>query len=422
MMFGYLLARQGVRVTVIEKHKDFFRDFRGDTVHPSTLELFYELGLLDEFLNVPHQKVESAGGIFGDFQFTVADFRHVPAPCKFIALMPQWDFLDFLADRARRLPSFDLRMEHEATGLTIDAGGRVTGVEVKTPSGPTQIAADLVIGCDGRHSITRQAGRLPLLEIGVPIDVLWFRISRQANDPEQVPGNINYGRVLILINRGDYFQAGLIVQKDSFEQLKRTGLDEFRETIRRIAPYLGERVQEIKDWDQVKLLTVQINSLRKWHRPGLLCIGDSAHAMSPAGGVGINLAIQDAVATANLLGGPLRERRVGEEQLASVQRRREFPTRATQLLQIGAHKAFEKIFQNPGSAQAPWRLKAVMQVPGFQRVMGPVVGMGVRPEHIAGAPRSPAFRTARVARSLVGAAGIAFVLLVRQTSRRALAR
>ncbi len=422
MMLGYLLARKGVQVTVIEKHKDFFRDFRGDTVHPSTLELFYELGLLDQFLKVPHQKVESAGGIFGDFQFTAADFRHVPARCKFIALMPQWDFLDFLADRAKRLPSFDLRMEHEATGLTNDAG-RITGVEVKTPTGPLKIAANLVIGCDGRHSITRQAGQLPLRKIGVPIDVLWFRISRQANDPEQVLGNINYGRVLILINRGDYFQAGLIVQKNSFEQVKRAGLDEFRETIRKIAPYLGERAQEIKDWDEVKLLTVQINRLRKWYRPGLLCIGDSAHAMSPAGGVGINLAIQDAVATANLLGEPLREKRLDEEQLASVQRRREFPTRATQLLQMGAHKAFATIFQNPGPAQAPWQLKAAMLVPGLQQVMGRMVGMGVRPEHIAGAPRSSAFRTARIARFVLGAAaGIAVVLLVRQASRPALAR
>jgi 2-polyprenyl-6-methoxyphenol hydroxylase-like FAD-dependent oxidoreductase len=423
MMFGYLLARQGVRVTVLEKHKDFFRDFRGDTVHPSTLELFYELGLLDEFLKVPHTQLETVSGVYGDFEFMAADFRHVPTQCKFTALMPQWDFLDFLSDHAKRLPAFDLRMEHEATGLTSDLNGRITGVQVKTPEGPTQIQADLVVGCDGRHSTTRGAGNFDVVEFGVPIDVLWFRISRHPDDPEQLLGNINYGRVLILINRNDYFQAGLIIKKGSFDELKSEGLEAFREVIRKNAPYLGDRVREIDDWDQIKLLTVQINRLRKWYRSGLLCIGDAAHAMSPAGGIGINLAIQDAVAAANLLATPLLQKRADETQLARVQRRRELPTKVTQFMQRNAHRALDYVFQHPGPAKAPWQLKAAVQVPGLQRATARLIGIGVRPEHIAGAPRSPAFRTARVARFLVGAAaGIALVLLIGQASRPALAR
>jgi 2-polyprenyl-6-methoxyphenol hydroxylase-like FAD-dependent oxidoreductase len=300
--------------------------------------------------------------------------------------MPQWDFLDFLSSQAKRFQHFDLRMEHEATGLATDAG-RITGVEVRTPAGMVEIQADLVVGCDGRYSLIRDAAQLEVSEFGVPIDVLWFRLSREASDPEQLFGNVNYGQVLVLINRGDYFQAGMIIQKGSFEQVKSDGMDAFRQRVRRIAPYLGDRVQELQSWDQIKLLTVKINRLRRWHRPGLLCIGDAAHAMSPAGGVGINLAIQDAVAAANLLAGPLRERRANEAQLAMVQQRREFPTRVTQLLQINAHRAFSWIFQRPGPLQAPWQLKVAVGLPGVQRAMGRLVGIGVRPEHIANAPK-----------------------------------
>jgi 2-polyprenyl-6-methoxyphenol hydroxylase-like FAD-dependent oxidoreductase len=380
-MTGYLLARSGVRVTVLEKHKDFFRDFRGDTVHPSTLQIFEELGLLDEFLKIPHQEMATVGGRFGDYAFTVADFRHLPTRCKFIALMPQWDLLNFLAERGRQFSGFDLRMEHEATGL-LTADGRVTGVEAKTSSGPVQIAADLVIGCDGRHSVIRQAANMRVMEMGVPIDVLWFRISRKATDPESALGNVDYGKALVLINRGEYFQSGLIIPKGSFDHMRQGGIESFQRDIALIAPFLADRVCELKDWDQIKLLTVQINRLERWYQPGLLCIGDAAHAMSPAGGVGINLAVQDAVAAANLLAHPLRDGTVTEELLAQVQERREFPARVTQRLQTFAHKGFAKIFENPCPAKAPWQLRLVVNTPGFKRLLARGVGLGVRPEHV----------------------------------------
>jgi 2-polyprenyl-6-methoxyphenol hydroxylase-like FAD-dependent oxidoreductase len=380
-MLGYLLARKGVHVTVLEKHRDFNRDFRGDTVHPSTLEVMHELGILEDFLRVPHQKLTSVGGLFGDFSFRTADFSHLPTHCKFVALMPQWDFLDFLSGQAKKYPSFDLRMEHEAVDL-IRESSRVVGVRARTPAGDCEIRANLVVGCDGRHSNMRHAAGLEVQEFGVPIDVLWFRLSRGSADPDQLLGNFNYGKALVLINRGDYFQAGLIIRKGSFDEIKARGLEEFHNSLRQIAPYLGERPDEIRDWEQVKLLTVQLNRLRQWYRPGLLCIGDAAHAMSPAGGIGINLAIQDAVATANILGNALREDRVTTGLLAAVQRRREWPTRITQALQANAHKAFAKVFQNPGPAHAPWQLKVATQLPGVQRLLARVVGIGVQPEHL----------------------------------------
>jgi 2-polyprenyl-6-methoxyphenol hydroxylase-like FAD-dependent oxidoreductase len=410
MMLGYLLARAGVAVTVIEKHNDFFRDFRGDTVHPSTLELMYELGLLEDFLKMPHQQLTSVGGVFGDFAFQAADFRFVPAHCKFVALMPQWDFLNFLSARAKNFPTFDLRMQHEAVDLIRD-GGRVTGVEARTPEGTVQIRADLVVGCDGRRATTRKAAQLEVVESGVPIDVLWFRVSRKTNDPDQLFGNINYGKALILINRGEYFQSGLIIRKGAFDEMKRNGLEAFRKGILEIAPYFGDRVEELLDWEQIKLLSVQINRPRRWHRPGLLCIGDAAHAMSPAGGVGINLAIQDAVATANLLAGPLREGRVTEALLARVQRRREFPTRVTQRLQANAHKGLEYVFRHPGPLKAPWQLKVALRVPGVQHIVARVVGMGVRPEHIRNVKIRPGFDRVSLKRIAV-CAGVATAIAV----------
>jgi 2-polyprenyl-6-methoxyphenol hydroxylase-like FAD-dependent oxidoreductase len=413
MMLGYLLARAGVAVTVLEKHNDFFRDFRGDTVHPSTLELMYELGLLKDFLKIPHQRLTSVGGVFGDFAFQAADLRHVPAHCQFVALMPQWDLLNFLAKRAGNFPAFDLRMQYEAVSL-IRSGGRVTGVEARTPEGAVRIRADLVVGCDGRHSTARKAARMEAIETGTPIDVLWFRISRQSNDPEQLFGNINYGKVLILINRGDYFQSGLIIRKGSFDEIQREGLDAFRKSVRQIAPYLGERVEELREWEQIKLLSVRINRLRQWHRPGLLCIGDAAHAMSPAGGVGINLAIQDAVATANLLAGPLREGRVTDALLARVQGRREFPTRVTQRLQVNAHKGFEFVFHHPGPLKAPWQLKVAARVPGVQRILGRVIGIGVLPEHVRDAKSRPGAARGRLQRIAI-CAGVATGIAVRVT-------
>jgi 2-polyprenyl-6-methoxyphenol hydroxylase-like FAD-dependent oxidoreductase len=406
-----LLARAGVKVVVLEKHEDFFRDFRGDTVHPSTLEVMHQLGLLEGLLQVPHQRVTSVRARIGDFDFEAADFRRVPAHCKFVALMPQWDFLNFLCERAKRFDNFELRMRHEGIGL-IRKGEQIAGVEAQSPDGPLQIEADLVVACDGRHSTMRQSAQLPVEEFGVPIDVLWFRISRKPDDPEQVLGNINYGKALILINRGDYFQAGLIIRKGTFEQIKTEGLDAFRQNITQIAPYLRDRVGEIQNWDQIKLLTVQINRLRRWHLPGLLCIGDAAHAMSPAGGVGINLAIQDAVAAANILAAPLRAGQLTDPILERVQQRREFPTRVTQFLQVNAHRLFDAVFKANGPIQAPWQLKVVDALPGRKWIMGYVVGVGVRPEYVAGADRTRAPRPLRKVAVRFGAAMGAIVRTV----------
>ncbi|MBV8828333.1 MAG: FAD-dependent oxidoreductase, partial [Acidobacteriaceae bacterium] len=388
----YLLARAGVACITIEKHKDFFRDFRGDTVHPSTLEVIYELGLLDDFLKLPHHKLNSTGGMFGDFAFQAANFSRVPTRCKFVALMPQWDFLNFLSRHAGAFHSFDLRMEHEAVDL-IHEKDRIVGVEVRTPAGMKQIRAHLVVACDGRHSTMRKTSKLEIQEFGVPIDVLWFRISRTSDDPEQLLGNFNYGGALVLIPRGDYFQTGFLIRKNSFEQLKADGIGAFRDRVVRIAPYLADRVHELRDWEQIKLLSVRIDRLRQWYRPGLLCIGDAAHAMSPAGGVGINLAIQDAVAAARLLAPSLRAKAVTESLLARVQCRREFPARVTQFVQMKAHTTMDRIFQNNGPVKAPWQLKAVLSLPGVQHVIGRGVGIGVRPEHVRPGRAVPSLRT-----------------------------
>ena len=411
IMLGYLLARAGIKVAVLEKHEDFFRDFRGDTVHPSTLDIMHQLGLLDGLLQLPHQRVTSVSARVGDFDFHAADFRFLPTRCKFVALMPQWEFLNFLSERAKRFDGFELRMQHEGTGLICD-GRRIAGVEARSAAGPVRIEADLVVACDGRHSSIRRSAGLSVQELGVPIDVLWFRISRQPHDPQQVLGNINYGKALILINRGDYFQAGLIIRKGTLEQIKTEGLDAFRRSVAQVAPYLGDRVGEIEDWDRIKLLTVQINRLPRWHLPGLLCIGDAAHAMSPAGGVGINLAIQDAVAAANLLAAPLRIGRVSDLILKRVQQRREFPTRVTQFLQVSAHRALSAVFTTDGPVQAPWQLRAVAALPGRKWIIGYVVGVGVRPEHVADAEgrRIPWLQKAAVR---IGAAAGAIVKTAR---------
>jgi 2-polyprenyl-6-methoxyphenol hydroxylase-like FAD-dependent oxidoreductase len=381
MMLGYLLARRGVEVTVLEKHEDFFRDFRGDTVHPSTLEVLKELGLLDEFLKLPHEEIRSLGAVIGDSTYAVADFSHVPTHCKFVALMPQWDFLNFLSSHAKMFPSFKLLMRHEASGLLKD-GKRIVGVVARNDGREVEVRADLVVGCDGRHSVVRSAAGLEVIEHGVPIDVLWFRLSRRPGDPAQVLGNVNYGKALILIDRSDYFQAGLIIAKGSYDGIRARGIDAFREGIHQVAPWFGDRVNELRDWEQIKILTVQINRLRRWHRPGLLCIGDAAHAMSPAGGVGINLAIQDAVAAGNLLAGPLREMRISEVDLKAVQRRREFPTRVTQAVQVLAHRGIAHVFDTPGPMQMPWQMKVAQHIPGIHRALGYAVGVGARPEHV----------------------------------------
>src|SRR6266702_5961559 len=283
MLTGYLLARAGVDVVVLEKHGDFNRDFRGDTIHPSTLELMHELGLLDEFLKLPHQEVPQLKGIFNGHLVPMADFSRLPTHCKFIAFMPQWDFLNFFAAKAKRFPSFVIRMEHEVVDLIFDQD-RVAGVRVKTPNGERDFRADLVIGADGRHAVTHTRAGLDIEELGVPIDVLWMHISKRKGDPEQLFGFFRHGKLLVLINRDDYYQAGFVIPKGGIEEIKQRGLSALHGEIVALAPFLKERITELDDWSKIKLLTVQINRLRKWCREGLLCIGDSAHAMSPAGG------------------------------------------------------------------------------------------------------------------------------------------
>jgi 2-polyprenyl-6-methoxyphenol hydroxylase-like FAD-dependent oxidoreductase len=382
IMLGFLLARQGIAVTVLEKHKDFFRDFRGDTIHPSTLELLYELGLLDKFQALPHSELAQLSGFIGNRSFVMADFHHLPTHAKFIALMPQWDFLNFLASEAAQLPTFTLRMGWEATGLIDKPDGTVTGVRANTPNGTVEIPATLTVGCDGRHAISRVAAQLPLVDYGVPIDVLWLRIARKPNDPENGLGYVNYGRLVVLINRVDYFQIGYIIAKDTFPQIQQQGLAAFHQSIERIVPFLAGRTAEIDSWDKVKLLTVQVNRLRQWCSPGLLCIGDAAHAMSPVGGIGVNIALQDAVATANMLTESLRSGSVTVHDLERVQHYRENAVRNTQRFQVFAHRILNHILHNPGPFTPPLAFRIVAGLPGFRYITARFIGMGLQPQHI----------------------------------------
>ena len=333
MMLGFLLARSGISTLVLEKHADFLRDFRGDTIHPSTLEVMHELGLLDEFLKRPHQELRQVKAEVGDTPVQLADFSRLPTRCKFVAFMPQWDFLNFLADHGRHNPSFQLRMETEVTGI-IEQDGRVIGLHAKSNQGELDIHADLSVAADGRHSVVRTKAGLEVLNLGAPMDVLWMRVSRKPDDPGQAFGRVDAGRFLILFDRGDYWQCAFVIPKGSFAELREKGLASLRDEIVQLAPYLRDRVEELHDWDDIKLLTVAVDRLRQWYRPGLLCIGDAAHAMSPVGGVGINLAIQDAVATANILTPALARNRISIDDLKRVQQRRELPTRLTQNAQI----------------------------------------------------------------------------------------
>lgn len=383
MMLGLLLARAGVDVQVLEKHADFFRDFRGDTIHPSTLELMHELGVLGEFLQRPHQELTQVGAQIGDFTVAIADFSHLPTHCKFIALMPQWDFLNFIAEQGKRYPGFHLRMEAEVDDL-IEEGGAIVGVRARTPQGALEARAGLTIGADGRRSIVRKAAGLEVVDLGAPIDVLWMRVARQPDDPEQTLGRFRDGKILVTLNRGDYWQCAYIIPKGGFDAVQRDGLPAFRADLASVAPFLRERLEALTDWDEVKLLTVAVDHLRRWCRPGLLCIGDSAHAMSPVGGVGINLAIQDAVAAANILAGPLLRGAVGEAELARVQKRREFPTRVTQRLQVFAHRRM--IASALGNAapirRLPMPFRLLNQFPVLRRIPARVIGLGFRREHI----------------------------------------
>jgi 2-polyprenyl-6-methoxyphenol hydroxylase-like FAD-dependent oxidoreductase len=388
MMAGFLLARAGVDVVVLEKHGDFLRDFRGDTIHPSTLELMHELGLLDEFLKLPHQKAHALRGQVGRETIEIADFTHLPTECRFIAFMPQWDFLDFIAKHAAALRGFALRRRVEATALIVE-GGRIAGVRAQTPEGAVEISADLVIGADGRHSTVRRDAGLAVDELGAPMDVLWFHLSRRPDDPREPLGIFRSGHILVLIDRGDTWQCGYVIPKGSLDRLRQTGIQAVRDAVGRMAPVVADRTGEIRGWDDLKLLTVTVDRLRRWHRPGLLCIGDAAHAMSPIGGVGINLAIQDAVAAANLLAGPLRDRRVTDDILRQVQARREFPTRVTQRLQLTIqNRVVSSVLERePGGDDIapPLPLRLLGRYPLLRRVAARLLGLGVRPEHIKAA-------------------------------------
>jgi 2-polyprenyl-6-methoxyphenol hydroxylase-like FAD-dependent oxidoreductase len=384
MMAGYLFARAGVPVAVLEKHADFNRDFRGDTIHPSTLELMYELGLLDEFLKQPHQEARELRGVINGRTVPIADFTQLPTHCKFIAFMPQWDFLNFLSGHAKRFPAFQLLMQTEVIDLLIK-NERVNGVRAKTPRGELEVRADLVIGADGRHSTIHTRAGFRLREFGAPIDALWMRISKKSDDPEQSFGFFQHGKLLVLLDRGDYWQCGFVIPKGGFDEIKARGLPQLQNEIVSFAGFLRDRVTELDDWSKIKLLTVQINRLREWCREGLLCIGDSAHAMSPAGGVGINLAIQDAVATANLLAEKLRSGPVTVSDLRKVQARREWPTRLIQSMQVFIHQRVVTGQASGSDDSLPFVLRLLKWFPILRQVPARFIGLGPRPEHF----RSP---------------------------------
>jgi 2-polyprenyl-6-methoxyphenol hydroxylase-like FAD-dependent oxidoreductase len=382
MMLGFLLARAGVDVVVLEKHADFLRDFRGDTIHPSTLELMHELGLLDDFLKLPHQKIDHMTAQVGDERVRMIDLTHVPTRCKYLALMPQWDFLDFLAARGKRYKSFDLRMCAEARAL-IEEGGRVVGVRAQTPEGELTIHADLVVGADGRHSAIREEAGLVAEDFGAPMDVLWFRLPRGEADETETFGHIEAGVMMIMLNRGDYWQCAFVIPKGGIDRVKAEGLEAFRNRVLMMSPFLADRVADLKTWDDIKLLTVTVDRLRQWWRPGLICIGDAAHAMSPIGGVGINLAIQDAVAAANRLAAPLKAGTVGDGDLRAIQARRSFPVRFTQGLQlIIQNQVVRRALSGTQRPKPPLLLKLFDLIPLLRRIPGRLLGVGVRPEHI----------------------------------------
>ena len=385
MMLGFLLARAGVQVVVLEKHADFLRDFRGDTIHPSTLELMHELDLLEEFLEQPHQELAELRGVINGQTVPIADFSRLPTHCKFIAFMPQWDFLNFLSSHAKNFPSFELRMEHEVTDLIIE-NNRVTGVRAKTPDGELDVRSDLVFGADGRSSTVRDRAGFEVRQFGVPIDVLWMRISKHEEDPQQGLGFFQHGKLVVLLDRGDYWQCGYVIPKGAFDLIKARGLSQFHDELVTMAGFLRDRVAELDDWSKIRLLTVQINRLRKWYREGLLCIGDAAHAMSPAGGVGINLAIQDAVAAANLLAEKLRQGPVSIVDFHKVQRRREWPAALIQRMQAFIHRHVVTGRETSSKSSLPLFPLLLKHFPILRRLPARFIGIGPRPEHV----RSPA--------------------------------
>jgi 2-polyprenyl-6-methoxyphenol hydroxylase-like FAD-dependent oxidoreductase len=386
MMLGYLLGRAGIETIVLEKHADFFRDFRGDTVHPSTLQVMDELGLIDGFLKLPHQQLQKMDGQFGGTSIRIADLSRLNVKYPFIAFMPQWDFLNFLRESGKRFSSLKVMMNADATDL-MWSDDTVVGVKANALEGPVEIHADLTIGCDGRHSIVREKARLEVEELGAPMDVLWFRAGKRANESESVFARVETGKMMVTFDRGDYWQCAYVIAKNQYDAVKARGLDALRDEIVRLAPILKSGIADVKTWDDVKLLTVAINRLKRWTRPGLLCIGDAAHAMSPVGGVGVTLAVQDAVATANLLAAKLAKGCPPEAELDAVRRRREFPVRMTQAMQVVVQNNIISVALNPGDTplKAPLFARAINAVPWLQGITARFIGLGVRPEHV----RSP---------------------------------
>jgi len=382
MMLGFLLARAGVDVIVLEKHGDFFRDFRGDTIHPSTLENFHELGLLDEFLKLPHQELRHIEAQIGDETYAAADFSHLPTRCKFVAFMPQWDFLAFVAAHAAKRKTFRLMMETEGVDLLRD-GERVVGVRARGATGEVEIKALLTVAADGRHSTIRAKSGLEVMDFGAPMDVLWLRLSKRPDEQLESFGRAVPGRLIVMIDRGDYWQCAFVIAKGALDEMRKRDISELRNELARALPKLSDRVGELRSWDDAKLLTVAVDRLKTWHRPGLLCIGDAAHAMSPIGGIGINLAIQDAVAAANLLAETLRKGRLGEPDLAAVQRRRERPTRTTQNVQLFIQKQIiARVLTATRKLSAPLPLRLLNWFPYLRRFPARFVGLGVQPEHV----------------------------------------
>ena len=383
MMLGYLLGRAGIETCVLEKHADFLRDFRGDTVHPSTMQVMHELGLLEQFLKLPHSEIHSFSAEIGHRTFKIADFKHVPTTCRFIALMPQWDFLDFLAQQGRRFPPLTVMMQTQVTALT-EEGGRVVGVEASTPHGRLAVRAQLVVGCDGRASVVRQAAGLTLRDLGSPIDVLWFRLSRQAGDPDQVLGHLSRDKMLVTIDRTSYWQCAYVIGKGGMQQVQARGLEAFRRDVADGARFLANRVDELQSFDDVKLLSVTVARLVDWCRPGLLCIGDAAHAMSPIGGVGINLAIQDAVATANLLAAKLKSGTLSDRDLGRVQRRRMLPVQLIQRFQVAVQNRILRpaVSGTVTELTVPWVVRLLDHSAWLRRWPAQVLGLGLRPEHV----------------------------------------
>jgi 2-polyprenyl-6-methoxyphenol hydroxylase-like FAD-dependent oxidoreductase len=389
LMAGLLLARTGVEVLVVEKHKDFLRDFRGDTIHPSTLDVLHDLRLAEPLLKLPHQKVRKLQFHAGGEAYPIAEFGDLPLRYPFVAIMPQWDFLNFLAREAARYAPFNLIMEAEARS-TIEENGRVAGLRIDTAGGPIEVRADLTIAADGRNSVLRTQAGLAVAKTGAPMDVLWFRLVRKPTDPEDVAGFLGAGKALIAINRGDYWQCGLIIRKGAFEAIKAAGVEAFRKDIEAMAPAFHGRMAAVADWGDVKLLTVAVDRLVQWYRPGFLCIGDAAHAMSPIGGVGINLAIQDAVATSNLCAVPLREGRCTTEHLRALQHRRELPTRLIQLVQVFIQqRVLRPILRTNADVRAPLPMRIAARLPWLRRRLATIIGVGLRPERVETRPRRP---------------------------------